>query len=210
MLDPLLRRTKDVVLAPLTQTPLRHLHPTVITVIAVLVGLAAAGVASQELYGWGLGLWILNRFLDGLDGTVARSQGKQSDLGGYLDIVLDLVAYAGIPIGLVMAQPSLELYLALAILLASFYVNTGAWMYLAGLIEKRQREGICDPTSSESLTSLIMPPALIEGTETIVLYTLFFLFPQRLLLLFYVMATLVGVSIFQRMIWAIQNLSREN
>jgi hypothetical protein len=226
MLDSLLRQTKERLLAPLAQTPLRYCHPTAITVVGSLVGLGAAGAAAFHLYGLGLGLWGLNRVLDGVDGTLARLQNKQSDLGGYLDIVLDIVVYAGIPIGLAYGQARLDLYLALAVLLASFYINTAAWMYLSGLLEKYQaRQGgdapcVCDQDpdpqllpkgssakgSTQSFTSLVMPSGLIEGSETIVFYTLFWLLPAYLIPLFYAMAVLVGVSILQRVLWAVKHL----
>ncbi|NJL98050.1 MAG: CDP-alcohol phosphatidyltransferase family protein [Synechococcaceae cyanobacterium SM2_3_2] len=226
MLDHLLRPAKERILASITQTPLRHCHPTAITLVGSLVGLGAAGAAGSQLYGLGLGLWLLNRGLDGLDGTLARLQNKQSDLGGYLDIVLDIVVYAGIPIGLAYGQARLELYLALAVLLASFYINTAAWMYLSGLLEKYQAQqrfdapvgGVQDPDppvvpkgstaqgSTQSFTSLVMPSGLIEGTETIVFYTLFWVLPTHLIPLFYAMAALVGFSILQRVLWAVKHL----
>ncbi len=51
-----------------------------------------------------------------------------------------------------------------------------------------------------------MPTALVEGTETIVFYSLFMLFPGALAPLFGLMAALVWVSVFQRLFWAVRNL----
>ncbi len=207
MFDSLLRQTKEQLLAPVVRTPLRHLHPTTITLAGSCVGLGAAVAAGHQLYAWGLGLWLLNRLLDGVDGTLARLQHKQSDLGGYLDIVLDIVVYAGIPVGMAWGQAQLDLYLALAVLLASFYINTAAWMYLSGLLEKYQANRPFNAQiNGQGLTSLEMPSGLIEGTETIVFYTLFWLFPEHLLPLFYAMSGLVGISILQRIYWAVKHL----
>lgn len=55
-----------------------------------------------------------------------------------------------------------------------------------------------------------MPPALIEGTETVVVYSLFLLLPHRLALLFHAFAAGVAVSIVQRLVWAARNLDRDS
>jgi phosphatidylglycerophosphate synthase len=61
---------------------------------------------------------------------IARLHNGQSDFGGYVDILTDYIVYAALPIGLVIGLPSEQHYLALTILLASFYVNSASWMYL--------------------------------------------------------------------------------
>ena len=145
---------------------------------------------------WGLAFWLLNRALDGLDGLLARLHGLQDDFGGYLDILFDFVAYAALPIGLVLAAPTLDRYLALAVLLASFYVNTASWMYLAAILEKRRAR---DP---ETATTIVMPAGLVGGFETIVAYCVFLLFPGSVLRLFYIFSALVFITIIQRLAWA--------
>ena len=208
MLDKALRQWKERLLAPLLQTPLQRAHPLAITLSGFALGLASGAAAACGAYGWGLGLWLLNRLLDGLDGTLARLQGRQSDLGGYLDMLLDVVVYAVVPLGLAFHQGSLQGYAFLALMLASFYINLCSWMYLAGLLEKRRKAVRLSRTeSTEELTSLTMPSGLIEGSETILFYGLFFLFPQHLVGLFGLMAILVLFSAVQRLIWALACLS---
>ncbi|MFT0786893.1 CDP-alcohol phosphatidyltransferase family protein [Synechococcus sp. OH20] len=208
MLDKTLRQWKERLLAPVLQTPLQRVHPLVITLSGFAVGLASGAAAAYGAYGWGLGLWLLNRLMDGLDGTLARLQGRQSDLGGYLDMLLDVVVYAVVPLGLAFHQGSLAGYAFLALMLASFYINLCAWMYLAGLLEKRRRVVCINGTESlGELTSITMPPGLIEGSETIFLYSLFFLFPEYMVGLFGLMAILVLFSAAQRLIWALGSLS---
>lgn len=51
------------------------------------------------LYGLALGLIALNRIMDGLSGAVARLTGP-TDRGAFLDIALDFVFYALVPLGL--------------------------------------------------------------------------------------------------------------
>ncbi|MCJ2543777.1 CDP-alcohol phosphatidyltransferase family protein [Thermostichus vulcanus] len=209
MLDKVLRQWKERLLAPLLETPLQQVHPLAITLAGFTVGLGSGTAAALGAYGWGLGLWLLNRLMDGLDGTLARLQRRQSDLGGYLDMLLDVVVYAVVPLGLAFHQGSLLGYAFLALMLASFYINLCSWMYLAGLLEKRQKashDGL-RRSADDELTSLRMPAALIEGSETILFYGLFFLLPEHMVALFGLMAILVLLSALQRLIWAVGYLS---
>ena len=58
------------------------------------------------------------------------------------------------------------------------------------------------PASTGELTTVTMPPALVAGFETVVFFALFFLFPQKLVLLFGIMTTMVALNIVQRLLWA--------
>ncbi len=202
MIDKVLRSPKEQVLKPVARHPLRVIHPTAITLVAFGVGVAAAAAAWQQAYVLALGLWALNRILDGLDGTVARLHKKQSDLGGYLDIVLDIVVYALVPLALALSVDTREVYLALALLLGSFYINGASWMYLAALLEKRKHGA----HKQGEMTTVTMPGGVIEGTETIIFYSLFLLFPGALVPLFGAMAVLVLITAAQRLVWSTRNL----
>lgn len=202
MIDKVLRFPKEYALAPVAGRLLHSIHPTTITVIAFGVGVAAGVAAWQQAYGLGLALWWLNRILDGLDGTVARMHDKQSDVGGYLDIVLDIAVYAIIPVMLALSINTIEIYQSLAVLLGIFYINGASWMYLAALLEKRKQGA----AAQGEMTAVTMPSGLIEGAETIFFFSLFFLFPHILVSLFLVMAALVLVTSAQRLVWATRHL----
>lgn len=202
MIDKALRAPKETLLTPLVRGPMRRIHPNTVTIAAAVVGLAAAIAAWQGAYLFALGLWALNRVLDGLDGTLARLTGQQSDFGAYLDIILDHLVYIALPLGLALAVGTSVAYLALALLLASFYLNGASWMYLAALLEKRNAGAV----ARGELTSVTMPTGLVEGAETIVLYTLFLLFPGALVPIFLLMAGLVLITVGQRLIWAVRHL----
>ncbi len=197
MFDHLLRGLKDAWLAPLARL-LRGVSPNLLSVIALLFGLGAALAAARGAYSLGLALWLANRVLDGLDGTVARLAARQSDFGGYLDILLDFVVYAAVPVGLAAGNGTRDVLLAAAVLEAAFFVNACSWMYLSAVLEKRASGA----ASTGELTTVTMPPALVAGFETVVFFALFFLFPGRLELLFGLMSTLVGINILQRLVWA--------
>jgi phosphatidylglycerophosphate synthase len=200
--DDLLRGVKDRLLAPIARMLGSTCPPALVSILALAAGVGAAWLAVEGSYPWALAAWLLNRVLDGLDGALARAQGRASDLGGYLDILCDFAVYALVPIGLVAGAPAPEAWRALAWLLASFYLNAASWMYLAAVLERR---GAGSPAPAK-LTSVVMPAGLVAGTETIVFYALFLLFPGQLVPLFLLMAGLVLVGVAQRAVWAARTL----
>lgn len=198
--DALLRRPKEAILGPLARrTPM---HPTVITLVALVPGIGAAVAAADGRNVLAVTLWLLNRLLDGLDGTVARQRSMQSDLGAYLDIVGDFLVYAAVPIGLAAHAGDTATWIAVAVLLAAFYVNTVSWAYLSALLERRRHEAATAPR----FTSVAMPAGLIEGAETVVLYTLMLAAPAWAAALFWAMAAAVAVTVAQRLVWGLRNL----
>lgn len=200
MFDTSLRRFKDRVGSPLARH-LSQVPPTFVSVLALVTGLLAAWAAFEQQYLFALILWILNRVLDGLDGLIARLHDRQSDFGGYVDILTDYVIYASLPIGLVAGSASNEHYLALAFLLGSFYVNSASWMYLSAILEKRAAH---DP---DTQTTILMPAGIIGGFESIIAYGIFLLFPARITPLFSIFAALVFITSVQRLIWAKHSLT---
>ena len=202
MFDHTLRVYKDDLLRPLA-AQLRRVSPNAITVLAMVIGMAAAGAAAQQWYWAALGLWLLNRLLDGLDGMVARFHDRQSDFGGYLDIVLDFVVYAAVPVGLYWGNQTGMNALALAFLLSSFYINAASWMYLSAILEKRS----VGASARGEVTTVTMPNGLVAGAETILFFCLFLLWPDALCWLFSAMTGMVLLSVGQRLVWARRNLS---
>jgi phosphatidylglycerophosphate synthase len=200
--DDLLRGFKDRLLAPVARALGPGCPPLLITLLALTAGLAAAWLAAAGLFTAALAAWLLNRVLDGLDGALARAHGRESELGGYFDLLCDFVVYAGVPIGLSVAASTDAGWRAVALLLAAFYVNAASWLYLSAVLERRGRTGV----SGESETSIVMPPGLIAGTETIVFYALFLLFPSLLVPLCLTMTVLVLAGVTQRLIWATRTL----
>ena len=167
------------------------------------MGILTAVFLTQQQYLLGLLFWGLNRLFDGLDGAIARLSGQTSDFGGYLDIIFDFIVYAIIPIGLVLGQGGGDggmLTLALIFLLSTYYINSASWMYLAAILEKRNQG------NADRLTSITMPAGLVGGTETILFYTAFILFPSYLVFQFGLMGLLIVVTIGQRLIWAARHL----
>ncbi len=199
MFDTYLRNAKDRLAEPLARR-MKFLSPNTASVLGALLALLSAFFAVRQLYLWGLAFWLISRAFDGLDGLLARLHNKQTDFGGYFDIILDFVAYAAVPLGFGLGAASQSVYVALAILLSNFYVNSASWMYLAAILEKRAAR---DP---ETATTIVMPAGLIGGFETIVVYSLFFLLPQHILQIFIIFSALIFITIIQRLTWAKKNL----
>lgn len=201
MFDDLFRKVKDDLFGPLARL-LSGVHPNVITFSALMVALVAGTFAIYQFYVLATVLWLLSRALDALDGSVARFNNKQSDFGGYFDIVLDFVAYAFLPIAIVLGQPSESNYLSLIFLLASFYVNAASWMYLSSVLEKRAQGA----QSRGEITSVTMTNGLVGGTETVVFYCLFLLLTPWLSYLFIIFGSMVIFTSLQRLVWAAKHL----
>lgn len=202
MFDLLLRPVKEQLLAPVARAIGGRVSPMAVTIAGFVVGMVAAVFTARGAYVVGLACWLLNRLLDGLDGSLARAQGSQSAFGGYVDIVLDFMVYAALPIAFVVASPRMPLALAALLLLGSFFVNAASWMYLAALLEQRS----LGARANAELTSITMPEGVVGGTETALFYALFLLLPGRLVPLFCIMATLVFASVAQRLVWSARRL----
>jgi phosphatidylglycerophosphate synthase len=202
MLDRILRPVKERALTPLARATGRRVHPMAVTIIGFACGMTAAFFAARGNTGAALGLWFANRVLDGFDGTLARAQDRQTDIGGYVDIVLDFIVYAAIPLGLVIGTASVSVAVAALAMVGSFYVNAASWMYLAAILERRGTGA----RARGELTTITMPDGLIGGAETIVFYAAFLAFPEHLVPLFVLMTLLVLVTVGQRLAWATRRL----
>ncbi len=183
----------------------RGVQPLTLTAAGWLVGAGACVAVARQAWVVGLVLWLLNRLLDGLDGPVARHRGV-TDLGGFLDIVADFSVYAGFLVGVAVAVPDARL--GCVALLTAYYVSGTAFLALSSLVERRGGDG-ADPAGGHSGDgrSLRFVGGLAEGTETVVAYVLFCLFPAHVTGLAWVFAALVFVTAGQR-VWLAFTLLR--
>lgn len=186
--DDRLRPTKQRLLAPLVEL-VAFLPPFALTAAGLVLGLASALAAADGRWVIALLLFVGNRLVDGLDGDVARARSDVTDHGGYADIVVDTIVYAAIPLGAAAGSDIDHIWPIAGLLLASFYINTTTWTYLAALIEKRGRQANSGQSnsgqsSSDSrpapVTSVVMPTGLVEGAETIGFFIVMLLVPAWL------------------------------
>ncbi len=108
--------------------------------------------------------------------------------------MVDFTFYGLIPLAVTTAYPS-ELARQLAVLLeATFFVNAAGLFFLSALIEKNQSAQLhYSKTVKKEVTTLKMPPALMEGTESLTLFALILLFSEYQIYLYSVF--IVGVTI---------------
>lgn len=198
MLDSTLRPVKDALLAPLARGPVGRLPPLAISGVGLLLTLAAAAAAAQRLTALAVVLWLLGRVADGLDGLVARSRGRASDVGGLVDMVFDVIGYAAIPLGIAVGADDRAVWIATSVLLATFYVNVTTWAYLSSILEKRSL--VADRTARP--TSVEMPRGLVEGTETIVFFVVALSLPDAAATIWWIMTAAVAVTAAERVRWA--------
>ena len=198
VIDARLRAAKDRVVAPLATRLPRSVTPGRLTATSMLGGIAAGVLAAGGWRWWAVAAWLVGRLLDGLDGAVARRLGRQSDLGGYLDLMADTVGYAAVPIGVAARHDDPVVWAACAVLLASFYLNTMSWTLLSAIAEKRA----AGAAVRGERTTVHMPTGLVEGAETIVLYIIVLALPALATWWFWSMTALVAATIVQRVWWA--------
>ena len=117
-------------------------------------------------------LILINRFLDGLDGAVARTQSEgESDFGGFLDIVADFILYAGVIFAFSIYDTVNTV--AAAFLLFS-YMGTAS-SFLAYAIIAAKRNITIEKRGRKAFAHL---GGLTEGSETIIAMLLMCLFPS--------------------------------
>lgn len=141
-----------------------------ITVAGFLFGVGAWAALAFAAYPAALGLILANRLMDGLDGAVARHRGP-TDLGGYLDILLDFLFYAGVPFFFAVGRP--EHALPAAFLVFSFVGTGSSFLAFAVVAAKR---GLT--TEARGRKSIYYLGGLTEGAETIGLFVLICLAPE--------------------------------
>jgi hypothetical protein len=103
MLDPILRRRTARLTAPLAGR-LERFHPLALTLAAFVAAVVAMIDIGHRNYLWGLGCLVVARALDAIDGPLARRRGA-TPFGAYLDLVLSLIAGAGLTFAFALAQP---------------------------------------------------------------------------------------------------------
>ena len=167
---------------------------------AISFGALALGLAAAALIAWGhshLALLplLLSRLCDGLDGAVARLRAS-SNLGAFLDIVLDFAFYAAIPLSFALLDPSANA-LAAAFLLTSF-IGTGISFLTFALIA--ERVGL--QSTAYPQKGIYYLGGICEGFETIAFFVLVCLLPQYFAVLAYGFAGLCLFSAVLRVVYA--------
>lgn len=209
MYDIQLRPLKDKYIDPLCALIPSFVPPLQVTLFAFASGCLAcyASVVNRPFIA--VAYWLLNRVLDCLDGALARRRQQASDFGGFIDLLCDFTVYSFIPISCALSQDldtTGHLWLSVSIVEASFHVNNFVLFYVAAIVEKGKAKATADNDEKQEkelkeLTSVAMKPAVIEGFESGVLFTVMLAFPIYTEMVCWVMAALVCIGICQRVVW---------
>jgi phosphatidylglycerophosphate synthase len=168
----------------------RHLLPLVARLLGPLARrIAARGIGADQLTlaGFAVGitapLWIwagwmglalvaiaINRLADGLDGMVARIRGP-TDRGAFLDIALDFVFYAAVPLGFALNDPAANA-LPAVVLVVAFVGTMSSFLAFATIAARRGLSAAAYPTKG-----IYYLGGLTEGTETILFFVAICLWP---------------------------------
>ena len=199
MLDRAARRLIDPVLEQLAAAAQqRAITANQVTIVGFACGLAAMAAIALQSYGLGLLLLLANRLADGVDGALARRNGA-TDLGGYLDIVLDFIIYSGAAFAFALAQP--DNAVAAAFLIFSFMGTGSSFLAFAIFAAKRKLDG--EEAANKSFYYL---GGITEGTETILLFVVVLLFPGWFAAAAYLYGTLCWLTTAGRIGAAVQRL----
>ncbi|HQS31514.1 CDP-alcohol phosphatidyltransferase family protein, partial [Polaromonas sp.] len=137
---------------------------------------------------------LVSRACDALDGAVARHR-TATDRGGFLDITLDFLFYASIPLAFALADPARNA-LAAAVLLASFVGTASSFLAFAAVAARRGMVSTAYPNKS-----LYFLGGLTEATETLALIVAMCLWPAHFALLAYGFSVACAVTIASRLWW---------
>jgi phosphatidylglycerophosphate synthase len=175
------------------------LSANAVTFMGAVIGWAALPMLAMQCYGWALALILVNRFLDGVDGTMARITGP-TDRGAFLDTVCDFLFYAVVPLGFALAEPAVNA-LPAAVLLASFIGSGITFLAFAVAAAKRS---LLSPTYPNK--GFYYLGGLTEGTETILVFCAMCLWPQHFAWLAYGFAAACGVTALTRLYFGMKSL----
>lgn len=135
---------------------------------------------------------FINRLFDGLDGAVARL-GQASDRGAFLDITLDFLFYAAVPLAFGFCNPERNA-LAAAVLLAAFIGTGVSFLAYAIIAEKRGEKSAEYPSKSFYYLG-----GLTEGFETVACFVAMCLWSQHFAIIAYIYAAMCCVTTLTRL-----------
>jgi len=213
MLDATARRVLDRPLSGLARLVDRPgVSPNRLTLLGLATGLASAATAAGQLWWWALGLWLSSRAMDGLDGPLARrrraaahgntEKSRGSEAGGFLDITADFAVYGATVVGVAIGATDQydASWLPFLLVLLAYYLNGTAFLAFSSIAERTGRQ-------REDGRSLSFFGGLAEGTETVVVHSLWLVLPAHAGVIATVWAAVVGVSAAQRIVTGFWELS---
>ncbi len=172
-----------------------------VTLAGAVLGLCALPLLAMQQYAAALAVILANRFFDGVDGTMARTNpAGPTDRGAFLDSVCDFLFYAAVPLGFALAAPAANA-LPAAVLLASFIGTATSFLAFAVAAAKRGLASTDYPSKGFYYLG-----GLTEGTETILIFCAMCLWPQHFAWLAYGFAAACAVTTLTRLYFGMTRL----
>jgi phosphatidylglycerophosphate synthase len=193
-----LDRAAIALLKPALERAARVLLRAGIGADAVTLAGFALGIAGALAIGLGrplagLALLLASRLCDGLDGALARLT-TPTDRGAFLDITLDFLFYASVPLAFALADPAANA-LPAALLLAAF-IGTGS-SFLAFAVLAARRGLASDAYPNKGFFYL---GGLTEASETLLCFVLMCLWPRHFALFAHGFAALCALTTLSRIV----------
>jgi len=165
-----------------------------LTLMGFLLGVFAAFSIAFQAYFLGAVAILASRLMDALDGAVARLT-RPTDAGGFLDIALDFVFYASIPLAFAFSDPARNA-LPAAVLLAAFIGTGSSFLAFAVMAAKRGLNNLATPDKSFYFLG-----GLTEASETLICFMAMCVWPEYFIELAYGFAALCAVTTVTRIWW---------
>jgi len=198
MLDTTLRKLVNPALNPIATILIKTgISANSITIIGFLIGVVGWIALALNLYYLALGIIVINRIFDGLDGLMAQKTTK-TEIGGYLDIVLDFIFYSGVPFFFVIGKP--EVGLPASFLIFSF-IGTGS-SFLAYSVIAAKHNIKNEKYKNKAIYYL---GGLTEGTETIAFFLFICIKPDKFTEAAWIFGGLCWITTFTRIYTAYIN-----
>jgi CDP-diacylglycerol---glycerol-3-phosphate 3-phosphatidyltransferase len=163
----------------------KYIHPNLVTVTGTFFGFIASACIVFEHFLLGAMALLLSGFFDMLDGALARSSGKVTIFGGFLDSVLD--RYTDL---LVMGG------------IFFFYVAHGSVRYASITFIAAVGTAIIPYARARAEAAAIQcKSGLLERPERIILLLIGFFIPILLSSVLVILAVLTHITVIQRIIY---------
>jgi len=191
MFDEPFRARFARVAQPVVATLATHrVAPNHITVAAFALGVLAAILLATGFRFAALVVWLISRVGDGLDGALARSANRSSAFGGYLDITLDMMAYAAMVVAFAVLYP--QFAVGWAAVLAGYVLVITTTLALS------DAAGVIGRQVSGTDRTFQFTPGFAEAGETNVAYTLWVIFPEHISWLVWIWVAILTATGVQR------------
>ena len=197
MFDRQIQKFTQKPLAVIAKIFIKLIKPNHITILGFMFGLFMCILVFFQFYLPALVLLMLNRFCDGLDGTMARLT-IPTPLGGYLDIVFDFTIYSGFVLAFGLSNSN---YTIVSMVLLFLYIGTGTtFLAQAALQTQLDKTHHSSELNQELPKSFYYSSGLIEGTETTIFMILCLLLPNFYIFISIIFGILCLITFVSRIV----------